>query len=70
MDWVTIGIFPRDGKITLSKGAFPQIRGEVPFVFLEEWLMDGLIQHSETINKLLARYGVKFGIYKSGELKE
>lgn len=32
--------------------------------------MDGLIQHSETINKLLARYGVKFGIYKNGEFKE
>ena len=37
---------------------------------MEEWLMDGLIQHSETINKLLARYGVKFGIYKNGEFKE
>lgn len=32
--------------------------------------MDGLIQHSETINKLLDRYGVKFGIYKNGEFKE
>ena len=32
--------------------------------------MDGLIQHSETINKLLARYGVKFGIYKNGEFRE
>ena len=32
--------------------------------------MDGLIQHSETINKLLARYGVKFGIYKNGEIRE
>lgn len=32
--------------------------------------MDGLIKHSETINKLLARYGVKFGIYKNGEFKE
>ena len=32
--------------------------------------MDGLIAHSETINKLLARYGVKFGIYKNGEFKE
>ena len=32
--------------------------------------MDELIQHSETINKLLARYGVKFGIYKNGEFKE
>ena len=32
--------------------------------------MDGLIQHSETINQLLARYGVKFGIYKNGEFKE
>lgn len=32
--------------------------------------MDGLIEHSATINKLLARYGVKFGIYKNGEFKE
>lgn len=32
--------------------------------------MDGLIKNSETINKLLARYGVKFGIYKNGEFKE
>ena len=32
--------------------------------------MDGLIAHSETINKLLARYGVKFGIYKNGEFTE
>ena len=32
--------------------------------------MDGLIKHSATINKLLARYGVKFGIYKNGEFKE
>ena len=40
------------------------------FAFWEEWLMDGLIRHSETINRLLARYGVKFGIYKNGEFKE
>ncbi len=32
--------------------------------------MDDLIKKSETINKLLARYGVKFGIYKNGEFKE
>lgn len=32
--------------------------------------MDGLIKNSQTINKLLARYGVKFGIYKNGEFKE
>lgn len=32
--------------------------------------MDDLIKHSATINKLLARYGVKFGIYKNGEFKE
>lgn len=32
--------------------------------------MDGLIKHSETINKLLARNGVKFGIYKNGEFRE
>ncbi|MCD8025605.1 MAG: circularly permuted type 2 ATP-grasp protein [Clostridiales bacterium] len=32
--------------------------------------MDGLIRNSETINKLLSRYGVKFGIYKNGVFKE
>lgn len=32
--------------------------------------MDELIRNSETINRLLARYGVKFGIYKNGEFKE
>ena len=32
--------------------------------------MDGLIAHSETINKLLARYGVKFGIYKNQTFHE
>ena len=32
--------------------------------------MRDLIRHSVTINRLLARYGVKFGIYKNGEFKE
>ncbi|MDD6988020.1 circularly permuted type 2 ATP-grasp protein [Ruminococcus sp.] len=32
--------------------------------------MDGLIKNADTINKLLARYGVKFGVYKNGEFKE
>ena len=32
--------------------------------------MNELIKNSETINRLLARYGVKFGIYKNGEFKE
>ena len=31
---------------------------------------DGLIRHSDEINELLARYGVKFGIYKNNEFKE
>ncbi len=29
-----------------------------------------LLQHTDTINELLARYGVKFGIYKNQEFKE
>ena len=29
-----------------------------------------LFDHTDTINKLLARYGVKFGIYKNGQFKE
>ena len=32
--------------------------------------MKELINSTETINRLLARYGVKFGIYKNGEFKE
>lgn len=29
-----------------------------------------LYENSDTVNKLLARYGVKFGIYKNNEFKE
>lgn len=29
-----------------------------------------LLQHTDTVNELLARYGVKFGIYKNNEFKE
>ena len=29
-----------------------------------------LYQYSDTVNELLARYGVKFGIYKNGTFKE
>ena len=32
--------------------------------------MNDLIRNAETINKLLSRYGVKFGIYKNGEFRE
>ncbi len=32
--------------------------------------MYDLVEHADTINKLLARYGVKFGIYKNNEFKE
>ena len=32
--------------------------------------MDEMIRHAATINKLLARFGVKFGIYKNGEFRE
>ena len=32
--------------------------------------MDNLYQQTETVNNLLARYGVKFGIYKDGVFKE
>jgi uncharacterized circularly permuted ATP-grasp superfamily protein len=32
--------------------------------------MDGLIKNAATMNKLLARYGVKFGIYKNGKFNE
>ncbi len=33
-------------------------------------LADGLYKHADSVNELLARYGVKFGIYKNGEFKE
>ena len=29
-----------------------------------------LYDHTETVNELLARYGVKFGIYKNNTFKE
>ena len=29
-----------------------------------------LVDHTEDINRLLARYGVKFGIYKNNEFHE
>ena len=29
-----------------------------------------LFEHTDTVNELLARYGVKFGIYKNNEFKE
>ena len=29
-----------------------------------------LMEQAETVNRLLARYGVKFGIYKNNEFKE
>lgn len=32
--------------------------------------MKELIEHTECINDLLARYGVRFGLYKNGEFKE
>ena len=30
----------------------------------------GLIEHTDEINRLLARYGVKFGIYKNNVFNE
>lgn len=32
--------------------------------------MDQLVQHQKTINDQLARYGVKFGLYKNGTFQE
>lgn len=32
--------------------------------------MHELIEHADHINELLARYGVKFGIYKNNQFKE
>ena len=29
-----------------------------------------LLQHTDTVNELLARYGVKFGIYKNQVFRE
>ncbi len=37
------------------------------------WVYDtdwDLLQHKDTVNELLARYGVKFGIYKNNQFKE
>lgn len=32
--------------------------------------MDELFEHANTVNELLSRYGVKFGIYKNGQFNE
>ena len=32
--------------------------------------MDQLVRHQQTINDQLARYGVKFGLYKNGTFQE
>lgn len=32
--------------------------------------MDELFEHASTVNELLSRYGVKFGIYKNGQFNE
>ena len=32
--------------------------------------MDGLMKNADSINRQLARYGVKFGIYKNGQFHE
>lgn len=32
--------------------------------------MDELLKHTDSINRLLSRYGVKFGIYKNNQFKE
>jgi uncharacterized circularly permuted ATP-grasp superfamily protein len=36
----------------------------------KENLMESLVTNSEAINRLLTRYGVKFGLYKNGEFHE
>ena len=56
--------------LTRNKGVFAS-GAKTPFsCFKEVMLMDSLIRNAETINRLLARYGVKFGLYKNGEFKE
>ena len=43
----------------------------LPCFFREDGdLMNDLIRHAQQINQQLARYGVKFGIYKNGEFHE
>lgn len=41
-----------------------------PFPFKEGAGMRELVEHTEGINRLMARFGVKFGIYKNGEFHE
>ena len=43
---------------------------EHPCLFFFFFKVNDLIRNAETINKLLSRYGVKFGIYKNGEFRE
>jgi uncharacterized circularly permuted ATP-grasp superfamily protein len=59
--------------VTRTK-AFCRIAGRLFVIHKKEedgamWDMD-LLDNTETVNRLLARYGVKFGIYKNNEFKE
>ena len=48
----------------LGHDVFLRQEGEMPMQELE------LLKHTDTVNELLARYGVKFGIYKNQTFKE
>ena len=54
-----------------KQGNGVRIRRRCPAFFREDGdLMNDLIRHAQQINQQLARYGVKFGIYKNGEFHE
>ena len=58
---------PQAELFALSAGSGPG--GDLIYV-RRKHSMKELVEHTEGINRLMARYGVKFGIYKGGEFHE
>ena len=58
---------PQAELFALSAGSRPG--GDLIYV-RRKHSMKELVEHTEGINRLMARYGVKFGIYKGGEFHE
>ena len=58
---------PQAELFVLSAGSEPG--GDLIYV-RRKHSMKELVEHTEGINRLMARYGVKFGIYKNGEFHE
>ena len=60
--------------IVMKQRRFAEFAGRLFYIFRRGRFMDikhlELLEHTDTVNTLLARYGVKFGIYKNNQFKE